>query len=482
VGDPGDPDVASDLIASLEAGAEFVDRGRFTFALAQAHEKLAKFRLAEPQTFVLLLVEVAHLLPGCTGISFTFKRSGTQVVLAGADLRGDELRSLFDALFLDLDELDSEAGRRGYARRQLASALITALELPQRGRIELCSTIAGERALRLRFDPGVEPALIEAPSSAKVSSLSLVFADRGSHAGARRGLLRSFARRASIPVSVDRRRIDEGFVPLDLVDGVEIREPSGRRVVCGGWSEGRADAAAELVFVANGVVVESQLMPQWRSGFCAVVEAGDLSRDLSQTKLVRDAAYQQRIALAQSVHDRIESSPPLIYDGPGESAEVRGVVVATTIYLGLVAVACVVAISFIDVLWDAASMLFEGVGFFAARRAIYLGGILLGIVGPFAMPAYVRARHWSAVARGRPAVGTVLSATRTAEHDPWVTMRLSVEMQDRRRGTFRRLGTTSITAQVGPTDLSLLQERRRVYLRVHPNNDQRIMLARKSRR
>jgi hypothetical protein len=113
------------LIARLEADAEFVDAGAFTLEIGKAREKLAEYQLADPQRFVLMLVEAAHLLPGCTGISFEISDEITRADFEGVGLGADELRAMFDSLFVDVTDLDPHAAQRvrGHQRLALASPM-----------------------------------------------------------------------------------------------------------------------------------------------------------------------------------------------------------------------------------------------------------------------------------------------------------------------------------------------------------------------
>jgi hypothetical protein len=461
-------DVTGNLIAVLEADAELVDQGGFTFALAQAHEKLAKYRLAEPQAFVLLLVEVAHLLSSCTGISFEIDKGATRVILDGADLRGDEVRAVFDALFLDSQGLDPEAARRGHARRQLASALNTVLGSPQRGRVELRSVLAGEYELRLRFDVIGEPQITELPTDASSSSLSLVIDEprplltrltlrEPDHLSARRSLLYARCRRASVFVLVDGVRIDQGFALPDVIDPLDICDPSGRRIAHGGWSEARYGHPAQLLFVAHGVVTETLDCKDWRPGFVAVVEAGDLARDLSQAKLLRDDAYTQRVALVKAAHEQIQSLSPTNYDGADESLAafpLHYTIAATGLSMGFPLVAL-----FID----------------APGLVIALAFIVSFVIFEGSDPL-ARYLHRRIATRGTPALGTLLAANREAENKSGrVELTLRVEVEGKTLP-----GTTSIKALLDPNGEPQLQEGSRVYLRVDPDNEQRIVLARKS--
>src|SRR5690606_30197423 len=177
--------------------------------------------------------------------------------------------------------------------------------------------IAGKHQARLRFRPGAEPELDERPSDASDSSLTFSLRERRSlveigHVHARRALLRSRGSRASTPVYVDGIAIDRAPVP----DAVAVRDHHGRTVAHAGWSDSSVDAAT-LIFVANGLIIETQRVSDWLGGFTAVIEAGDLERDLSQLKLVRNQAFAQRVALVRSVHDHLPTAP-VRYEGPGE--------------------------------------------------------------------------------------------------------------------------------------------------------------------
>jgi hypothetical protein len=301
-------DVALALVRELESEAELVDGGAFTFDLASARTKLAEFRLADPHAFVLLLVEAAHLLPGCSEIAFSIAADETRVALVGTTLAAHELQSLFDTVFVDLGTIEPESRRRELGRQRLALAIDAALSLPDAS-VELHASSADQREVVVNFGPAGQTVRDEASVSPAPPSLALVFghAKRARDvAEQQRALLDARARYAKLPVLVDGRRVDDATPLEDVVAPVEIRDATGTLVGHAGWSTARTEPAA--LFIAHGVVVEELHELVWESGFVALVDADDLRRDLSLAKLVRDEAFAARVAAIHAVHDALPAN------------------------------------------------------------------------------------------------------------------------------------------------------------------------------
>lgn len=302
-------DIAGALVARLEAGAQLVDRGRFTLDYNKARDKLAERRLAELDRFVLLLVELAHLLPGCTGVRFEISAYWTQAQLGGVALTKAELHTIFDALFVDLSGLEPAEARRQQARQRLASAVDAALSLPGAS-VELHTHARDHSPIRWRLASDGSSVIEERPSPLPAPSLSFRLRRRRDAAGARaqRTLLSRDAIYARVPVELDGTPLDIGLRLVDVPEPSEVRGPDGRVVGLAGWSAARA--LATLIFVANGVVVERLTRARWRSGFVALVEADDLPRDVSLFKLRRNQAFDARLAAVEAVHDGLQA--PLV--------------------------------------------------------------------------------------------------------------------------------------------------------------------------
>lgn len=314
-------DIAKRLTADLEAGGQLVAHGGFTLALEQARDKLAARRLADPQAFVLFLVEAAHLLPGCRGVTFEIGARGSTVVLDGVALTRARARSPLDALFdgADVDEPGV---------RPLAVAINAMLGLDHRGlSLDLSTSEGGVVHVELpptgpptvtEEDRGrASPSLIlrvheQPPGRAWLTMANPEVVDAGAR---RRELLRTRCKHASIPVQVDGARIDRGPRLEGGSELVEVHE--GERLVArGGWPEEAYDQPARALLLANGVIVESVVCPSWRRGFVALVEAGDLRRDVSRTSFVRDESFQDRLAAIRRAHQEVaQALVPLRYDG-----------------------------------------------------------------------------------------------------------------------------------------------------------------------
>ena len=302
-------DVAGELVAALEADGALVDAGRFTLDVARGRTKLANYRLADPQEFVVLLVAAAHVLPGCTRITFEFDIRETRVVFEGATLSAHELSRLFDAVFEDLGGDDDDRSRSVRARRYLAVALETVLGQPR-----ACArlTTAG---LRSSFTSSGSGNVEQVDERSMLSSLELVITDRfwtsvrsgESLVDRRRELLSTRCRFAHVPVLVDGVRLDCGAAPPAVAEPVELRDDDGRVVGLAGWS--RFDPMAKILWTADGVVVETVEMPHWMTSFFAVVDANDLPRDLSLTKLQRSVGFERRLGIVEQAHDALAAEP-----------------------------------------------------------------------------------------------------------------------------------------------------------------------------
>jgi hypothetical protein len=317
-------DVAIALVAQLEAEANFVEAGRFTLDASKAREKLAAYQLAEPERFVLLLVEAAHLLPNCTGIAFTIDSNTTKVIFQGVELRRDELHGCFDAMFIDITGLDPEKAREIRGRQRLALALNTALGLSD-GHVELTSMSAGQGSVHAVFDRDDRVQMHEQPGTCSATALVVEVRSRQLR-DTQRELLRRDARYATIPVRVDGIRVDVS-PSADILTPVEIRDAAGQVVGRLGWCAAQARrGSGGIALVANGVVVETHHAPELPIGSLALVDAGELQRDISQAKFQRDEAFRQRVEAVAASCDALSQPVPTLGPRPTEMT-VRGVVV-----------------------------------------------------------------------------------------------------------------------------------------------------------
>jgi hypothetical protein len=438
-------DVAIALVAQLESEADFVDAGSFTLDARKAREKLAAYQLAEPERFVLLLVEAAHLLPSCTGIAFTFDGDSTKAVFHGVELAS--LDNCFDAMFIDVASLDPEHAREVRGRQRLALALNTALGLSD-SRVEMTSMSAGRGSVHAMFDRDGSVQTHDDPGTCLTSAL-VVNVHSKLLRDTQEQLLRSDARHASIPVHVNGTRIDVG--PLaDLLTPVEVRDAAGRDVGRLGWSAVQARrASGGIKFVANGVVVEFEhTQEELPAGSLALVDAGDLQRDISQAKLQRDEGFVQRVEAVVAACVALSQPVPTLGPKPTETQEAEN---------GGMLLACSVVV-----------IVFSLVGLWsdtlALNASIFLTGLAMCFVG---IRGIRRARRRGRVREhGQPGLGTIKSSSSPGVGLPnmspiWIDMRIERPGQDGYDVKFKTF--------VG-SDVALVQPGKRTYIRIDPND------------
>lgn len=94
-----------DVIARSEQSAKLTERLRFSVAKTHAIEKLRQFALADPAFYILELIQSA-IANGATYLDITLRSDIVRVSWVGGGFSPGELRSLFDFLFTNKDNLD----------------------------------------------------------------------------------------------------------------------------------------------------------------------------------------------------------------------------------------------------------------------------------------------------------------------------------------------------------------------------------------
>jgi hypothetical protein len=289
--DPDSP--GSQLIAALEAGGRFVDDGEFSVDIAAAAAKLGAFALANPDAWVLLLVEVASLLEA-TRVDFELEPNRTVVILAGVALTGAEIDGLTAWVDEDMHIDVTEAARRRVARRQLVIA--HAVLLARGGvEIEIESRVAGETSRRLGPNQR-ESVEVETIHEATELRISVRFdVDSDARSERERAVLEAGCCCSTVPVHVNMVQVAKGWArvfgnpllhtPEQLERAIQVPiELDGRSIGIAGFHLSETRGAFVSVLV-NGVRIEDLAVPG-SPGFRAVVEA-ELSRDLAGAKLIR---------------------------------------------------------------------------------------------------------------------------------------------------------------------------------------------------
>ena len=450
------PEAALVLARQLaeEDEAQLVGQGSFSLDLAQARDKLAHKRLADPGMLILMLVEVGNLLKGCTAIDLRSAPNELAASFVGVRMREAELRAGLELELGGLDGLEPAARADALGRRTLAVAIDAALALPWTRHVDIVSLTHEGPVASLRMRSGQPP--LPNPEAGVLHSEGLsVSIQRQRNAGLRHRMrereLIERARYSTIPLTLDGRRIDTPTPLIDLHASREIRSPAGAKLGTIGWSPARAKASLQLL--ANGVVLESLPQHGWPAGGTAVVEASDLRRDLSLTKFVRDEAFEARIALVQ---DHASAITPAHDTGLVYAPEASSLLPGDNSRLLMIYAAIALPV-----------------------MALVLGinpyglvvGIVLAIAGaPVTLSVSDVLRMIMMQSRGLPGIATVEALTKEESKDRYL-VEVEVEMPDRKpyRGIVR--------ARLTDTDQGQVRPGVRVAIRVDPEDEQRIVFA-----
>jgi hypothetical protein len=441
-------DVANVLISELEAEAHYVDAGSFTLDPRKAREKLAAYQLAEPDRFVLLMVEAAHLLHRCKGVAFTIDTRCTKAVFEGVELCTSDLHGCFDALFIDVASLDPERARQMRGRQRLALALNTALGLGN-VRIEMTSMIRGELLVHAVLDSEGRVRVREQPSASATSSF-VVEIHQPSRWHEQRDLLRREARYGTMPIHLNGTRIDQG-PSAGLVHAVDIRDVADQVVGRVGWCAAQARReSGGVAFVANGVVIETYRAPEQPIGVLALLDADDLQRDISHAKLQRDEAFFQRVAAVSTICLPLVRHVPTLGPTPIDTLEIA--FGSISFLMGMVLLGCAVAFW-----WS------FGTGL--VGTALFVGGVGLCYRGIWLIRRARRRRHVRL--HGHAGLGVIQAASftrggRAGIPEMWIDMLIERPEQDGYAVRFSQ--------SMDRRSKHLVEPGKRVYVRIDPND------------
>lgn len=316
----GHPTRARELIAELAAGGELIDEGAFTVDANEARTKLRRYGLADPRAYACLLVEVGvlcdarriHVEPELFSLMLRFE-------FGGASFAAAELEQLFSALFIDIAEATHETERRRRrALQQLAIAVNTVFSL---GAVSVSissydQTGAGGR-IRLHSRDGGESVSVDPFESGAGKHRRCVVDVRfaRSQLGQRlrrpeRRVLLERCRFTKYAISLAGKPLSQGPQAalesagrIFLAAPIEIVDDAGE--VIGLAARLPADVgAARLELLVNGWLCERFTLIDHDEGFVACVEV-DLPRDLSHSRIVRNAAFRSVMAAVRRAHDQV---------------------------------------------------------------------------------------------------------------------------------------------------------------------------------
>lgn len=283
----GETSLADQMIAGLAADGVAESQGKFTLDRDVAREKMAEFQLADPAAYVLELVQAA-VLKGAECLEFEIDSDDMRLWFDGQVFTETD----FDVLYSSLFTAQADAPTR--ARQRLAIGVNAALGADPKY-INVSSRGADE-GVRMVLSPGavdriesVEPQKLEFPPGTQIHVKSRL----GQRlAGANKKVteqLETCCRYADVKITLNGERIDHG-VTLENVYGVVLVQGDGLKGQCG--LTDRLGDRSEVRMVTDGVWISSYKLPDAVPGLLAVVDSGRLQKDLSQSEIVQDDAWQ----------------------------------------------------------------------------------------------------------------------------------------------------------------------------------------------
>lgn len=311
-----------DVLRELEAVGTVESEGEFTLDRAKAREKMRRFQLADPRAYVLELVQAASL-KGATVVRVTVDSRDMVMELDGRPFSAADFEDVYGAALSRRSDHDL------LARRQLALGLNSAMALRPVG-IEVESG-DGRTGARLRLRPD-EDDVIETIETTRVGTRIHVrerfrlgtfvsFLQDLSGSLAEEQLLRARCGYASFAIDLEGARLDNGlgFGDEPVVLALE-HHTEHTRLVCGLHPSGEGPALARIL--KDGVWITDHELPKGRfpDGFRAVVQDHALRKEVSQTDVVRDDAYEAmlgalragavRVMAALAQHHQAGDAPP----------------------------------------------------------------------------------------------------------------------------------------------------------------------------
>ncbi len=297
------------IVDALEQGATLIDEGTFTLDRARALEKLAAYRLSETDAWILIMVQVGNLL-GATSISIVCQATFAEVLLANVTLPSQWLGDLLGGVFVGGDDATEHERRHKRARQKLAIAYAALLEFDPDS-IELVCMNEHGQVSRLSRARGDERDIIERsfePTGSIGTKVRVVYTSRPGGRQTTRQMIYERCCYSKVPVSLERQVIQQEWsavlssgtrpiLPVDVVDG------AGRVIgIAGiGLRDDPSDRGVLLVQV-DGIVVEKIALEDTVEHFIAFVDV-DLRLDLSQSKVVRDAAFYEVVGWVRATYE-----------------------------------------------------------------------------------------------------------------------------------------------------------------------------------
>ncbi len=295
------PSGVADLVAELGGAGRLHSTGSFTLDRDVAREKMAKFQLADPHSYVLELVQAAHL-KGARRMDFRIDTNDTHARFYGRPFTLGQLERLYDAVLNDTHTADEKA------QRLLALGLHTALGL--KPKYILVASGNGERGSRLELRPGAEDRLLELDSPVQGTTIHV-----RTSLGRTLTRLGQDGRLPEEKVLRERCGYERMLVVLDgkqLADSTGPEEPAQQlRLDEGGLhvlATFRPGATTgRMHFVCRGVCIDHRPLPEIgrvSPEYSIVITSPNFETDLSLRSIVENDEYRRAVSVAtRALHE-----------------------------------------------------------------------------------------------------------------------------------------------------------------------------------
>ncbi|MBN1772633.1 MAG: hypothetical protein JXB32_15290 [Deltaproteobacteria bacterium] len=285
------------LVAELSAGGRVESTGSFTLDRDAARAKLARFRLRDPEQYVLALIRAA-VLKGASRIDVTLDADDLRLAFDGRPFALADFEELYGALFVGGEDADLRA------RRQLALA-VTTVEAVKPKFVRILSG-GGPDAASFTLTPG-EPDRYgpteERTDGTTIHVKSGLLAALGGRRGRLAELLESRCAFATLPISVNGKVVSRNAFAEPAWGAVELDGPGFRGLV--GLCPTRT-RSQEVAWVVDGVVAARHELDDWPRELTAVVDgSARLKLDVSEGDVVRDAAHAELVAAVHAALPRV---------------------------------------------------------------------------------------------------------------------------------------------------------------------------------
>ncbi len=268
------------LIGELRADGELDSVGEFTLDRDRAREKMRRFQLTDPRSYVLELVQAA-VLAGASEAHFEIDADDMRMSFDGRPFTAEDFEQLYNSMF---------TRRSSLALRQLALGLNSAMaQGPKVLRVE-------SGTARMEMRPGGD----EITTAEMVAGTRIHVKDRFGNATLVRFVLKlrghitemlylkERCRWTALAIYLGGERISR-FEPLAGAAGRVERSTSEASIVAGFARERRP---ARLMILDQGVWIATHQLDRLPPQFVACVESPRLIKDASQRDVVRNRAYR----------------------------------------------------------------------------------------------------------------------------------------------------------------------------------------------